>query len=319
MDENRQDATLNEQQGAGMDWMPQDAATNADRADGPDGDQPKGKSKKGKEKKSVGQEIREWVVALVVAVVVVLVLQNFLFTIIRVDGASMNPNLANNERLFVTVADVKFGQVERNSVVICHYPDRTNKFLLVFTVPTNFVKRVVGLPGDTVYCKNGVTHIVQTDVADVTISVNDEGVEQATLPGGLTATLVQDGMYAADTGVVIYKTDDGLYNVDSSLDIQLYGSTRHDYDPYVLGEDEYFVVGDNRYNSHDSRDWAGPDAEEGHTGNDTDAYNNVGPISKDMIVGRVREVFWPLGKIRAVGTLDDITADGVGAPYPPTR
>ena len=62
-----------------------------------------------------------------------------------------------------------------------------------------------------------------------------------------------------------------------------------DYDPYVLGENEYFVVGDNRYNSHDSRDWK-----------DDDPDMDVGPITKDMIVGHVRQVIWPLGNWRAV-------------------
>ena len=49
-----------------------------------------------------------------------------------------------------------------------------------------------------------------------------------------------------------------------------------------LGENEYFVVGDNRINSHDSRS------------------DDVGVITKDMLVGRVRHVIWPLSDIRAV-------------------
>ena len=103
------------------------------------------------------------------------------------------------------------------------------------------------MPGDTVYCENGVTHVV----------------------------------YEQDGQTVDEPLDDrfGLYF--------LYGSD-HDYEPHVLGEDEYFVVGDNRYNSHDSRDWK-----------DSDDSNDVGPISKSMIVGCVREVIWPLNHIRA--------------------
>ena len=63
-----------------------------------------------------------------------------------------------------------------------------------------------------------------------------------------------------------------------------------DYGPYTLGEDEYFVVGDNLYNSHDSRDWQ-------------DALypsDDVGPITGDMIVGHARFVFWPLSEIRSI-------------------
>ena len=63
-----------------------------------------------------------------------------------------------------------------------------------------------------------------------------------------------------------------------------------DYGPYTLGEDEYFVVGDNIDNSHDSRDWQ----------DDLNSSDDVGPITGDMIVGHVRFVFWPLDEIRAV-------------------
>lgn len=197
-----------------------------------------------KPKKTVGQEIREWVVSIAVALMVVFFIRNFLFQIIRVDGDSMNTTLLNNERLFVSVLDVKLSGVDRGDVVICHYPNRGS---------TNFVKRVVAVGGDSVYRKNGVTHVVYT-----TTDENGETVE---------VDEMLDERY-------------GLYYPNGSSD---------DYEAYVLGEDEYFVVGDNRYNSHDSRDW-----------NDSSSANDVGPITGDMIVGRVRTVIWPLSEIRGV-------------------
>lgn len=196
-----------------------------------------------KQKKSFWRELGEWVVSLAAAVVIVLIIQNFLFTLIRVDGDSMNTTLWDGERLFVTVADVKFGTVDRDSVVICHYPNRGRTF---------FVKRVVGVPGDTVYRENGVTHIVYETV--------DENGEAITVDNPLDAGFVS----------IFYNPD-------------------NDYEPYVLADDEYFVVGDNRGNSHDSRDW-----------NDSDASRDVGPITKDMLVGRVRCVIWPFDSIRGV-------------------
>lgn len=184
--------------------------------------------RRAKLKQTAKKEIREWIVALVSALVVVLLVRAFLFTVIRVDGSSMYPTLINDERLFVTVADVKLGYVDRGDVVICHYPNRGR---------TYFVKRVVGVPGDKVCRYNGVTY------------VNGEPLD----PLGLAA------------------------------------EARYDYDEYTLGEDEYFCVGDNRYDSHDSRDW-----------NDGDASRDVGPIDKGMLVGKVRHVIWPLNAIRAV-------------------
>ena len=118
---------------------------------------------------------------------------------------------------------------------------------------TNFVKRAVAVPGDQVYRENGVTHVVY---------------EEADEAGNLhTVDEMLDERYA-------------LYFLNGSSD---------DYAPYTLGENEYFVVGDNRYNSHDSRDW-----------NDTEPSRDVGPITSDMLVGRVRQVIWPLREIRAV-------------------
>ena len=195
-----------------------------------------------KPKKSWKKELREWIVSLAAALMVVFFIRNFLFQIIRVDGDSMYSTLLNNERLFVTIPDVKLNGVERGDIVICHYPNRGS---------TNFVKRAVGVPGDVIYRECGVTHVVY--------ETTDENGETVT--------------------------------VDEMLDerMMLYfplGST-DDFEAYTLGEDEYFVVGDNRYNSHDSRDW-----------NDADPSRDVGPITGDMIVGEVQCVVWPLSSIR---------------------
>ncbi len=198
-----------------------------------------------KPKKDWKKELREWIVSLAAALMVVFFIRNFLFQIIRVDGDSMYSTLHDGERLFVTIPDVKLNGLERGDIVICHYPNRGN---------TNFVKRAVAVPGDSIYRKNGVTHVVYE-------AVDADG--QAT-----TVDEMLDERYA-------------LYFPLGSSD---------DYDAYTLGEDEYFVVGDNRYNSHDSRDWR-----------DSDPVRDVGPITGDMIVGKVQSVLWPLNATRSVG------------------
>lgn len=193
-------------------------------------------------KKRVLKEIREWVVALAVALLVVFVLKTFLFTVIKVDGASMNPTLKNKERLFVTVYDVKFGETERGDIVICNYPGRYTEYPLGIKTKTYFVKRVVAVPGDTVSRVSNVTYVTYTETGE---------------------TVALDEAFANR-----YQGDD--------------------YE-YTLGEDEYFVVGDNRGNSHDSRDW-----------HDSDPSRDVGPITGDMLVGHVRNVFWPIPDFRSV-------------------
>lgn len=194
-------------------------------------------------KKRVLKEIREWVVALAVALLIVFVCKTFLFTLIRVDGHSMDHTLDDHERLFVSVLDVKLNGADRDDVIICHYPGRTSKFLGLIPYKTNFVKRVVAVEGDTVYRVSGATYVTYGDTGE---------------------TVALDEQYAARY-------------------------PGNDYE-YTLGEGEYFVVGDNRGNSHDSRNW-----------NDWIPDDDVGPITEDMLVGKVRFVFWPLSEIRGVG------------------
>lgn len=189
-------------------------------------------------RKKFFKELREWIIALAVAALVVMVIRTCLFMLIRVDGTSMETTLLNGERLFVTVPDLKLGGAERGDVVICRYPNRGS---------THFVKRVVALPGDVVYRENGVTHVVYSE--------NGATVDES---------------------------------LDPSRSLSSFGA-ENDYPPYTLGEDEYFVVGDNRYASHDSRDW-----------NDSDPSRDVGPITGDMLLGRVHWVVWPPSNFRTV-------------------
>ncbi len=106
----------------------------------------------------------------------------------------------------------------------------------------HFVKRLVGVPGDQVERVCGVTYVIYTNES------------------GQTVREAMDERYAS-------RWPNGCPD---------------DYEPYTLGEDEYFVVGDNRYDSHDSRDWK-----------DRDPSRDVGPITGKMLVGRVRCVLWP--------------------------
>ena len=83
--------------------------------------QNKGKAKK---KKNTLKEIRDWVLSLAAALLVVFLVRSYVFTIIRVDGGSMSPTLEDGERLFVTVLDMKLNGAERGDIVICNYPGR---------------------------------------------------------------------------------------------------------------------------------------------------------------------------------------------------
>ena len=130
------------------------------------------KQKKAKSKKTLTREILEWVLTIVVAVVIALPIRAFGFELVRVDGESMDNTLANGEIMFVTKYDYAStwlcfpwqdaeskekaarittgGNPQRFDVVICRYPGRGD---------TNFVKRVVGLPGDTIEIRDGYLYV----------------------------------------------------------------------------------------------------------------------------------------------------------------
>lgn len=172
------------------------------------------------------KDAREWVVSIVTALLAVLIIRSFLFTIIRVDGTSMTDTLQDNDRLFVTVLDMKLHGPDRFDVVITHYDDTRKEY----------VKRVIGLPGDTLEVKSGVLY------------VNGEAYEEP------------------------FLSPDRIMN---------YSLPQYDFGPIEVPEGSYFVMGDNRDNSRDSR--------------------RVGFLSEDKIVGKVRYIIWPLNRIGSVG------------------
>ncbi len=92
------------------------------------------------EAKRALREILSWVAVFAGAVLVAALVQFFVLEPLRVDGRSMNETLINNEFILVSKADYWSMDPKRLDVVICRYPDRED----------TYVKRVVGLPGDTV-------------------------------------------------------------------------------------------------------------------------------------------------------------------------
>ena len=174
-------------------------------------------TKKDKPKKSMKQEIFEWVMVFVVAAALAFVVRTFIFEPVRVDGSSMLNTLTDGDFMIATKYDYLAGDPERFDVVICDYPNTSDgKYR---------VKRVIGLPGDTVELVAGELYI------------NGEHIEQD-----------------------FDMTDNQAY-----------------FGPYVVPEDHYFVMGDNRNNSKDSRS------------------SMVGALPRSMIRGHVRLVVFPFG------------------------
>src|SRR5690349_3917593 len=162
---------------------------------------------------------RDLMLSVLIAVLVIL----FLYRPVKVEGTSMMPSLYDQERLFINQFSYKFGlgDIQRGDTVVFWFPEDTTK---------SYIKRVIGLPGDTV------------------------------------------------------AVDDGYVIVNGKKLIEIYVPPDYrdgrSYPPHIVPPTEYFVLGDHRVSSNDSRAW--------------------GFVPKSYIYGKAVFVFWPLERMGTV-------------------
>ena len=149
----------------------------------------------------------------IIIIVVVVFIRTFIITPVKVNGTSMYPTLEGNEIMLLN----KLGVIDRFDIVVLKLDGEQN----------SLIKRIIGLPGETVEIKNNEIYI------------NDELLDD---PYGVGVT----------------------YNID----------------PVTLGEDEYFILGDNRIVSLDSRIF--------------------GKIDRSEIKGTTNFIMYPFSKIGKV-------------------
>ncbi|OCA85459.1 signal peptidase I [Bacillus sp. FJAT-27225] len=149
-------------------------------------------------------EVWEWTKALLVAVALAAVIRYFLFAPIVVDGQSMMPTLKHADRMIVNKFSYQIGEPERFDIIVFHAPE--NK---------DYIKRVIGLPGDTIEYK------------DDTLYVNGKAYEEP---------------YLEEYKKMVV---DGPLTDPFTLEEKIGRKT--------VPEGELFVMGDNRRYSKDSR------------------------------------------------------------------
>ena len=174
--------------------------------------------KKPEKKKTVGQEILSLLCYLGIVVILTFLIVNFVGVRTEVLGDSMQPTLVNHDQLIVEKVTYYFSDPKRYDIIVFPYPENPGK---------HYIKRIIGLPGETV------------------------------------------------------QIIDGYVYINGELLDEHYGNAVMSYagvaeEPVVLGDDEYFVLGDNRNNSEDSR------------------YAAVGNIKRSEISGRAWVRIWPL-------------------------
>lgn len=101
---------------------------------------------KKEEEVSLGAEIKDWVISIVIAVALAMFIRTFIVELYMVDGPSMNPTLQHAQRLVVNKFVYRFREPERGEILIFKFPkDQTR----------DFIKRVIAVPGDTIEIKAG--------------------------------------------------------------------------------------------------------------------------------------------------------------------
>jgi signal peptidase I len=90
--------------------------------------------------------LREFLISLAISVFIIV----FLYQPVKVEGTSMMPGLADQERIFINKYAYRLGAIERGDVVVFRYPGDPSK---------NYIKRIVGVPGDRVEINRGDVYV----------------------------------------------------------------------------------------------------------------------------------------------------------------
>jgi signal peptidase I len=176
---------------------------------------------KSKKQQSGLRNAVEWIVIIAGALLVAFVVKTFLIQAFYIPSGSMLPTLKDRDRVLVNKLSYDLHEVHRGDVVVFRGPEGADADV------KDLIKRVIGLPGDTVEARDGA------------VLVNGQPIQEPYLGPGIT------------TGPL---------------------------EPQVVPAEHYWVMGDNRGNSKDSRFF--------------------GPIEESSIIGRAFVKIWPLPNFR---------------------
>ncbi len=113
-----------------------------------------------RKEKTPKEEFVSWIISLVAAVVVALALRFFVFDFVVVEQSSMETTLYTGEWLFLEKVTYHFDAPEEGDIIVCYFDEgKKNPFFDFVNSRKNYVKRVIGVSGDTVEIREGVTYV----------------------------------------------------------------------------------------------------------------------------------------------------------------
>jgi signal peptidase I len=170
---------------------------------------------------SVAFNFRSWSRDILFAVAIAIFIVIFVVQPVKVEGTSMQPQLADQDRIFVNRFIYRFAEIDRGDVVVFWYPRDHNK---------SFIKRIIGIPGDIIEIRRGLVY----------------------LNGSLL---------------------DEPYLNPEFRDFRSFGRV-------IVPEGKYYVLGDHRNSSNDSRNW--------------------GFVDQPLIYGKAVFSYWPVSRVGLV-------------------
>ncbi len=175
--------------------------------------------------KSIMRELFGWVLYILIVVGLTYLILTYVGQRTRVSGHSMETTLSDGDNLIVDKLSYRFGDPKRYDIIVFPYKYKEN---------TYYIKRIIGLPGETVQVTDGYAYI--------------------------DGELLESDVYGAEI-----MDNSGIAG-----------------EPLTLDEDEYFVLGDNRNNSSDSRD------------------PSVGILTREDLLGRAWIRIYPFDKMGVI-------------------
>lgn len=192
---------------------------------------PENKIKVVQEKRSRKSVAWEYIEAIIIAVILAFIIRKFVIQAYKIPSGSMLETLQIGDHILVNKFIYYFKDPKRGDILVFKYPKDKKR---------DFIKRVVGLPGDTL------------EIRDKEVYINGSPLDES---------------YA------VFKDSENMFNKNHpAYYIDPYARNRDNFGPKVIPDDNYFMMGDNRDFSQDSRYW--------------------GFLDRELIEGKALIIYW---------------------------